>query len=261
MKTIAYLSLVLLPVWTAHGAPADVKPNVAIEPFMASWCAKQFPDVLSDFDGYSMLAMMATEKHVKIEPYVGDWCFDQFPQLDALDKNEAITNLYTSHKQLEPFLEEWGRNSVELLADEAKDHLIDIEPYIGAWCAEQYPEQLGDLVPTIYVDVQESHVKFEPALGRWCFAQFPEAFRAVNMDEDVAAENLKTNHELIEDELIKWTMTTNSLMATSVGKSSSNTGYIVGIILLLILLVVTWGSVFYASRRFFWGNMEYDSGR
>lgn len=261
MKTISYLSLVVVSVSTAHAAPPDVKPNVAVEPFLASWCAKQFPEALNEFDGYSMLAMMASDKHEKIEPYVGDWCFDQFPQLDVLDKNEAINNLYESHKQLEPFLEEWGQNSMELVSDEAKDHLIDIEPYIGAWCAEQYPEQLGDLVPTIYVDVQESHVKFEPAMGVWCFAQFPEAFRAVNMAEEDAFENLKTNHQLIEDELIKWTMTTNSMMATSTAKSSSGGGGKAAIIVLSILLVVSWGALLFVSRhRLPCGKKEYDSG-
>lgn len=226
-------------------ASAETKPNVVVEPFLASWCAKQFPDELKEFSGYSMVNMLDKEKHVKIEPFVGGWCFEQFPQqLQALDQIQAIDQLHTNHKQLEPFLEAWGRRSLESDRD-----LIGIEPYIGAWCLEQYPSQLGYLQPTIYLDLIESHVKFEPALARWCFAQFPDELNS--LDQDSTVQSINSKHELVENELIKWTLTTNSAIgvASHGSISSVNDGAKVAIIILSALLALSWAALFWVIRR------------
>ena len=198
------------------------KPNVVVEAFVANWCAQQFPEQLPSFSGYSMISVMS--EHEKIEPWVGQWCFDQFPDdLSSIGKAEAIKDLYTNHVQLEPFLEAWGRRTLSVAASDVGKQdslLIDIEPYIADWCVEQYPHELGHLKYRLHENVQAHHVKFEPALARWCFAQFPTDL--ASLDQASVLQGIETEHELIEDHLIQWTLTTDSA-ASCLGNGKDQT--------------------------------------
>ena len=119
----------------------DVKPSLIVEPFIAQWCAYQFPDELSDsFNGFAM-ASIAKGSHVNVEPFLGGWCFDQFPEeFKATNRTEAILNTDTKHKQIEPYLQEWSEYS---MLPAPKFHML--EPFIGRWCAAQFPKELREL--------------------------------------------------------------------------------------------------------------------
>ena len=229
----------------------DVPPSLIVEPFVAMWCANQFPDELVEFDGYEMAAMVRKTEgsHVKLEPFLGEWCFDQFPQvLPSTRRENEVSKLYKNHKQVKPYLRSWGVDSSRA----SKPFLISLEPCIGRWCAAQFPNELGTLSrdpQAFFNDARDAHVKLEPALAKWCFAQFP-----VELDSDKLANavaELKDNHISVENNLIRWAVATLALPQSG-SEPSSNGGLIAWASIATAALVITLTAqmfFFYRRRR------------
>lgn len=164
---------------------------------------------------------------MKLEPFLGEWCFDQFPtELGSLDENVAISLLHSKHEQIETYFKKWGDDSFASNTNNNGDNLVDIEPYVGQWCAAQYPKQITTKTDDLVRNVQANHVKFEPALARWCFAQFPNQLSTLNAD--TAVQDVNTNHELVENELIKWVLSTQH---TPAGLTRTEKGLLSGLVI------------------------------
>merc|ERR1719399_2517572 len=142
-------------------ACAWAEQDVPLEPYMARWCAMQFPDQLHAIDADDV-----REEHVPVEPHFGLWCFDQFAhEFVALQKEESEAALYVEHEDLEPFLQQWG--------DQALWSKTDIEPYVGGWCKAQWHGAFGGLDPVtkyeFYVEENGRDLSLEPYVAQWCF--------------------------------------------------------------------------------------------
>lgn len=194
----------------------DAKPSLIVEPFIGQWCANQFPNELNSFDGYDMVSMMKGS-HTKLEPFLGEWCFDQFTkELQNQNRDQTILSLYNTHKQVEPYLQDWGKDSME-----PPRKLISLEPYIGRWCAAQFPSELRERskdMQSFVASVSAEHVKLEPVLAKWCFKQFPDPLNTQNNADTI--EGLKFNHALVENEIIKWVMSTETKASSSSSSAS-----------------------------------------
>lgn len=198
----------------------DAKPSLIVEPFIAQWCAYQFPEELSDsFNGFAMASLLEEGSHVNLEPFLGGWCFDQFPEeFQASNRSEAIRNTDTNHKQIEPYLQEWGERS---MLPAPKFHML--EPYIGRWCAAQFPRELKERSKDAQAfedSIKAKQVNLEPALAKWCFHQFREPL--ASKDTPATLADIDANHVLIENSLIQWGMSTQAA-----AKSSKTSGGLV----------------------------------
>eukprot|EP00591_Stephanopyxis_turris_P007062 CAMPEP_0195526200 /NCGR_PEP_ID=MMETSP0794_2-20130614/27117_1 /TAXON_ID=515487 /ORGANISM="Stephanopyxis turris, Strain CCMP 815" /LENGTH=201 /DNA_ID=CAMNT_0040656829 /DNA_START=81 /DNA_END=686 /DNA_ORIENTATION=+ len=164
--------------------------GTTIEPFIGKWCADQFPEEFEDFGD-----MSAIQEGIPIEPFMGKWCFEQFPEdLESIDQAVAISNLYTHHVRIEDHLLDWG---TKMLLGQR----LELEPHVGLWCAAQWSDQLGTFNPLERYD-ELKHVPIEPALGEWCFEVFPEELASLTKSSTIGG--LYDNHKYIEDPLLAW---------------------------------------------------------
>ena len=172
---------------------------LSVEPYFAEWCAAQFPDQLSSFTGYKMAQLIKYRDYVRIEPYLGRYCFEQFPN-ELKDQNLELTlqNMKTNHIQIEPYLMQWGEQSMNNPAGP----IVDMESFVAEWCVRGQFRLLMSNPSQSLENAARNHVKIEPALGRWCFAQFYSEMS--DLDEETTVSQLESDHVKVENEMIKW---------------------------------------------------------
>lgn len=233
--TLLFSSSLLSP------AMAGGATTLSIEPFVAEWCAAQFPDQLPNFDGYGMAKMFKNRDYVRIEPYLGKYCFEQFPEelKDQLEQ-QTLANMGSRHVQVEPYLKDWGDDSF------GQVRVISIEPYVAKWCAYgQFKRLFSNPVRSLNAAEDNGHVKIETALGRWCFAQFPTNFAALTEDTTVAA--LASDHKVVENHLIKWEAAEYNFLIVKSKSASATEKAILGL-LISVLCIAFFAGVFVCWR-------------
>lgn len=173
---------------------------LSVEPYLAEWCAAQFPDQIT-YTGFELAAHMKYRDYTRIEPYLGNYCFDQFPGDLASQKREAtLITMRDSHVQIEPYFMEWGMIQMRTPASNSR---INLERYIQEWCVKgQFRRVIHDHEAALGDVFGPNALTMEPTFGKWCFAQFPSELQ--DLDEASTTAALANDHVPLEDYLIKW---------------------------------------------------------
>lgn len=182
------------------------RESASIEPYVASWCAKEFYEELPTFNGYHMALLR--DNHIEIEGFLAQWCLAQFPNDLSWQDLDALKKQYLP---IEDTLQHWATRSLAILDTSDRrlePPVVDLVPYVGEWCLSQFPTQLQHLQLDVFAQLAADHAPLQPVLTEWCMAQFPLDIEAPAMMEGI-------NYSIpIESELIQWSFTLSSTTAT-----------------------------------------------
>ena len=103
--------VLLLAIWGCSSLvlASTSKAFLPVEPYVAPWCVKQFPNELASLTTLDMALLR--DDHVRIEPFFGEWCLAQFPQYlsqEALDSKD-------DYLPIEDFMVHWAARSLAML--------------------------------------------------------------------------------------------------------------------------------------------------
>ena len=146
MRSFQSLLLVLLICFYPARAGRHV---LSVEPYMAEWCAAQFPERIGSLvDGHFMAKMIRDRSYVLVEPYLGQYCFDVFEAnhfLKGQNRDKTFQNMRDkSHIQVEPYLMEWGEevmNHPSYVGEDTKA-ASNVESYVAKWCVDGHFHKL-----------------------------------------------------------------------------------------------------------------------
>jgi hypothetical protein len=222
---------------------------LSLEPYVAEFCAAQFPDQIKNFTGYNVASFMRFRDYVRIEPHLANYCFDQFPDELKDQKREAtLLNLVENHIQIEPYLMAWGTAS---MVNPSLPTRIELEPYLAEWCVKgQFVKLMKNPDQSLGI-AAKNPVDPEGAFARYCFAQFSGELASLDLEQTVA--DVLTNHVKIEQYLIKWETAVYGAAAVQDHKlntqAAAGMGFGAGFGVALAILLPIWGICWYRSRR------------
>lgn len=216
----------LFSAWFLAESTASAMHVLSVEPYLAEWCAAQFPDQLKDsVTGHAMAELIRDRSYVRVEPYLGSYCFDVLgsTELKGQKREETLKKMNQKHVQIEPYLMEWGQKAMLSPSDGGGGlSAPNVETYVAEWCVKGQFHRLMPNPTKSLQDVGRYPVKVEVALGPWCFAQFPNEM--ASLDEDFYIKRLQTDHVHVEDFLMKWEIANFHVREDPKNQSGSSDG-------------------------------------
>ncbi|CAB9513484.1 expressed unknown protein [Seminavis robusta] len=244
----SFITTVLVAVSSISAAMAGGHNVLSVEPYIAEWCAAQFPEQITDWTGYNEAHLVRFRDYVRIEPYMGRYCFDEFPtELKDQKREETLQKMATKHVQIEPFFMRWLDAS---MVNPTVGTRVELEPYLAQWCVEGQFKLLMSNPAKSLSDAAANPIHPEGAMARWCFAEF--AGELSSLDEEQTVANELKDHVKIEQYLIKWA---GAVYGARQAEDHPNTkkaggiGFGVGFAIALAILLPIWGLCWWRSRR------------
>lgn len=222
---------------------------LSVEPYVAEWCAAQFPDNIRNFTGYNTAGLMRFRDYVRIEPHLANYCFDQFPEeLQDQKREETIVKLAEHHIQVEPYFMEWGTAS---MVNPTLPNRVQFEPYLAKWCVNGQFVKLMKTPDQSLGNAAKKPLDTEGAFARFCFAQFSGELAGLDLEQTIA--NKLNKQVTIEQYLIKWeTAVYGAVLAQQYhlnNKAAAGMGFGAGFAVALAILLPIWGICWFRSRR------------